>query len=387
MNEDINQQDYRDAFSAIKPSVVFQEQLVAKIKPADQKSAGTQTRQQARAQERYQASGTIVSPNFRPRKRALSLIASVLILGLVIFGFWQLLPGISQSSDQSGHTVPVKQPSQSGAVFTPPTTTAKANNSTSEDSSVDLLYANLKLIDSDPVQYPLHLGENTISQKIPGLYANDLQKADIIIQATILQAKQLTYALEMEIKPEDYKDFLTPEENKYRQDEINTMLFEARIDSVIYKSGETTAAIGDSIIIQETLNGIEEYDPYLYPRKGRQYIIPLITRESMELLPTAEQDRYLSIAGNFIAEGHFVMLYPQTPQIELTLDDGSLFYGVPATEPTVKGAAIHGGGWTDLITSDARKVKMPADTGLLYRDWMWYRSTRELEQHLKALLE
>ena len=357
---------YANAFSHIETSDAFRKKLIAQLQQSQE--------------EQGMPVKSVEQPLIRSwqRKKVFTsaCLATVLLLIILAVGIPRMLPA-TVPADSSFTSASSATPSSTGSQTTGQST---ATRPTSLD---DQAYSQLLLATADPIKLPAALlGPDLTSRMSPGNYVVSMQdRADLVVKATISNVQMKEYPIKFLVKPEDYKAFMTAEENKYRFRTYYTVVYEARIDQVLFDSEFGQPIAGEPLIIEQILYPMDSYDDYLLPRVGRQYILPLIRRESLDLISSDEHAQYDAVYNDHMLESRIALLFDQTPQIECTQDGNIIFFADPTFTTSLKGEKP-GIGWIELLDNQSSKIVMPDETSPLYRDSMWIRSGLAFEKEL-----
>jgi len=120
-----------------------------------------------------------------------------------------------------------------------------------------------------------------------------------------------------------------------------------------------------------------------------------VSRGSGDLISPGDRAQYDAVIGDTTAESPYFMMFTFTPQIELTLDGGYLFYANENVDVEKPQAGI-GSGWVGLVNDETVRVILDGESGALtpddcndalYRDYMRLRADSAFEADFQNLVD
>lgn len=334
----------------------------------------------------------------RPVRPAVCAGAAALVcltIAIMIFsgqsglnGIWKMLrPGAAQTGQHptSGQTAA--------------SVASSADNAETSSLRLDgnpVLYSSLKFAESAAVDRPADLtGGALTDMAMPGNYALYWPgEADLVVKATVMEVRFNRYPVKFQVKKEDYKAFLTDEENQFIEQTIFTIVHEIRIDRVYYADGGSPVQPSDLLVIENSLQYQDPDSPGSGLQPDHQYILT-VSRGDGDLVSPGDRAQYDAVIGNTTAESPCFMMFTFTPQIELTLDGGYLFYANEDVKAEKPQEGI-GSGWVGLINDETVRVILDGQTGALnpddssdalYRDNMRLRADSTFEADFQNLVD
>jgi len=374
----MNKTEYRSAVAPIQPSQDFYTKTISYLQRAQSE------RKQMKSRRRL----------FRPAVWTGAAALVCLTIAIMFFSgvpgadkIWTMLrPGAAQTGQHptSGPTASLVASSSS----------MSGTSSLCLDGS-PVLYSSLKFAAAAAVDRPADLtGGGLADMAMPGNYALYWpDSASLVVKATVMEVHFNRYPVKFQVKKEDYKAFLTDEENQFIEQTIFTIVHEIRIDRVYYADGSGPVQPGDLLVIENSLQYQDPDGPGSGLQPDHQYILT-VSRGSGDLVSPADRAQYDAVIGQTTAESPYFMMFTFTPQIELTLDGGYLFYANEDVKVSKPQAGI-GSGWVGLINDETVRVILDGQTGALnpddssnalYRDNMRLRADSDFEADFQNLV-
>ncbi len=355
----MNHKQYKDAFSFVRPSESFMEQTRLRIR----EQIGT-----ARPKSKW--------TNWQIPAALMACAITALLVTIL--------------------TKPVGFPTE-----TSPPESTRATTATTQTGVRQLV------LDGSPVQLSelvfapgaairlpdrLDIGQSMVDSIAPRNYVSDLSdSANLIVKATVIDVRFNAYPLKLQVREEDYKAFLTEEENQYQLMTVHSVIHRIRIDKIYY-AGESEIKAGDELVLENIIEASDVGSPGSILKTCHQYILP-ITQTDGSVLSEALHSDYEAVIGATDTESKHALLFTRTPQIELTLNGGVIFFArrdMPGVE--------QGAGWVDLINDNTVPVEIDIplnpfelyeseEASWLYRDHMKLRADKAFEGDFQDLVD
>jgi len=240
----MNKAEYRAAVEPIRPSQDFYARTISYLQRAQSEKETTKSRRRA------------VRPAICAGAAALvCLTIAIMFFGGLLGsnGIWKMIgPGSAQTG-----------PSQTSGQTAAPTAASPSSTEHLKLDGSPVLYSSLKFAASAAVNRPADIpGGGLTDMYIPGNYALYWpEAADLVVNATVMEVRFNRYPVKFQVKKEDYKAFLSDEENQFIEQTIFTIVHEIRIDRVYYAGSDSPIQPGDLLVLENSLQYLDPDSP------------------------------------------------------------------------------------------------------------------------------
>ncbi len=234
----------------------------------------------------------------------------------------------------------------------------------SEEPSA-VYYSDLKFPSTKDIQLP-QIGETETDIQI-GSFSDEIKKySSLIIKGTVTNIRFNKYdyvEIDKSVPDDSFKHSV--------EHHAQTIVYEIQVDRIYYKQKDLNIGEGQQIIIENNLyNKTSLEDSVIRLNIGNQYIIPMSTRDNLEI--SISDDNFI-YEGTHSFESLYYLTFGFTPQIHLTEDGKYVFYA---------GKNV---GWHELLNENAIPLIMNNDNNI-YQNNMYLRDDENFESEFQSIV-